>query len=460
MTLMDIQHIFIFLAVLLVFGNLAIRMTVRKREQFAFNAIVSLLLVAAIAYMMVNNVSGTVITGLFSINPYSLFFMMLFTVGLLLVSMISITYAKGFGDYSLMAAFVLFGMYMVAMSNNLITLFLGFELASIPSVFIVLLSRKTLEAATKFFIMASISIAILSFAIVVFYGATNSFALGAQSNTGLLALGVVLFIAAFSFEASIFPFNVLIPDVFEGSPAYAVAMLGGVNKKLGFAALLQVLILIFISFKSAFAIVAILSVFTMFYGNIGALMQKNTKRMLAYSSISQAGYIMIGIATATVAGISASLFQIFAHVFLFIGLLAVLAVLEARNRAEIDEIIGLNGENRLLAFALGLFMLSLIGLPFTTGFVGKLLIFIGAINSGLTWLAIVGIVNTVISIYYYARPIVAAYTRSANARELVSPRAITVVICVCIAATILIGVYPQPVISMVNSAGGYLFGTR
>ena len=137
--------------------------------------------------------------------------------------------------------------------------------------------------------------------------------------------------------------------------------------------------------------------------------------MLAYSSIAQSGYILIGIATYSAAGITASLVQIFAHSIIFIGALAIIAWLEANNKQTIDNLVGLAHENRFGAFALTFFLLALAGLPFTLGFVGKLLIFLSAINSGLLWLAAIGILNTMIALYYYAKPIMAMYSGTSSA---------------------------------------------
>jgi NADH-quinone oxidoreductase subunit N len=234
-------------------------------------------------------------------------------------------------------------------------------------------------------------------------------------------------------------------------------MLGGVNKKVGLVALIQVLILVFITDKQLFIFVAVLSVLTMTYGNVVALVQRNTKRMLAYSSISQAGYIMIGIAVATPQGIAASLFQIFSHMFIFIGMMGIIAMLEKKDRNEIDELIGLSGENKYAAFALSLFMLSLIGMPFTTGFIGKFLLFLSAINANLVWLAVIGIINSVVSIFYYVRAIMAMYTEKEGGRPIRMERALAFAVFMCVVITIVFGIYPQPMINLANGAAGFLF---
>ncbi|MCL4364942.1 MAG: NADH-quinone oxidoreductase subunit N [Candidatus Marsarchaeota archaeon] len=443
------------LSAIMIIGNLAIRIAGGKRLQFAFNLILPVLLLVNMGIIYAFGISG-LFFGAFTINPFSLLFSGLFTLGLLTVTLIAFGYSDEYQDFAVIIAFALIGMYAVSMSSSLITIFLGLELSSIPMVFAVLLSRRGIEAAAKLFIMSSIAISVLSFAIVLLYGSSNSLALTSYPHSAVVAFAALLFIAALGFEASIFPFNVLIPDVYTGSSAYITGMLGGINKKVGFVALMQVLILVFITDSKLFLIVAALSVLTMFYGNIVALMQRNTKRMLAYSSISQAGYILIGIATATAAGIAASIFQIFSHMFIFIGMLGVVALLESRNRNGIDELIGLNGENRFAAFAMALFMLSLIGLPLTTGFVGKFLIFLSAVNSGLLWLAIIGILNSIISVLYYARAIMAMYTGKAGGNPIIMGKPLLAALILCVAVTIVFGIYPQPIIGLANSAAGYL----
>jgi NADH-quinone oxidoreductase subunit N len=281
--------------------------------------------------------------------------------------------------------------------------------------------------------------------------------LQAQNQGGLLNFAFVLFIASIGFEASVFPFNVLLPDVYEGSAAYATALLGGINKKVGLAALMQVLIFLFIGWSFVPELVALLAVLAMFYGNIVALMQNNLKRLLAYSSISQVGYILIGIAVANQAGVAASMFQIFAHMFLFIGAMGIITWLERKGKGEISDLIGLYKENRVCALALSLFLLSLAGIPFTTGFMGKFLLFLSAVNAGLAWLALLGVVNSVISIFYYAKVLTAVYTDKLGTHHIKLDSPTLAVILVCVIITLLIGIYPQPMIQLVNGAAWYLF---
>ena len=448
-------YIFGILCAGLLFGDLLLAIFSIKKVQLAFNLFILGIIGIIIIYIYYTGSSASILN-IISFNPFSEFFALLFTVGVALINLIYYSFADDYRELSLLLTFSLIGMYVVAFSSTIPGIFIGLELMSIPTVFSVLLSKKSLEAATKLFIIAAISIAIFSFAMAINYGGSGAINLIESQYSTILLIAVILFIVSLGFEASIFPFNVLIPDIYEGSPAYITALLGGINKKVGFAALLQILILVFIVYHSAFIVIAILSVFTMFYGNIGALMQKNLKRIMAYSSISQAGYILIGIAVATSYSISGSLFQIFAHTFIFIGILAIMAVLEKRNISTIDGLSGLSEKNQFIAFALVLFMLSLVGLPLTTGFVGKVLIFLGAVSAGLAILAFLGIINSIISLYYYLRMILAIYSKGEKVQMIIVDNYVLSVIIICLAITILFGVFPQLMLGMINNAAAYL----
>ena len=443
------------LAVIMTLFNLVFRLFDDKSSQFTINMVFPIMLLISIGLLLISGYSG-VVANAFSINAFSTFLFAIFTAGFFIVNLIAFSYSDNYSDFAIVANFALLGMYLVSAATSTITIFIGLELSTIPMVFSILLSRRSIEAAAKLFIMAAIAISVLSFAIVLLYGDSGSFALSSYSGAAVAAFAGILFISALGFEASIFPFNVLIPDIYSGSPAYITGMLGGMNKKVGLIALMQIFILVFISDKQLFMLIAILSVLTMTYGNIVALVQKNTKRMLAYSSISQAGYILIGIAASTQQGVEASLYQIFAHMFIFIGLMGIVAMLEKNNKLHIDEMIGLNGENRYAAFAMALFMLSLIGLPFTTGFIGKFLLFFSAINANLLWLAIIGIINSIISIFYYIRAIMAMYTEKSGGRPMYMSKPLAFAVFLCVAITIVFGIYPQPIISLAGNAASFL----
>lgn len=447
------------IAGILLLGNLVLRIVGEKKQQFAYNVALLIALAGAVLFETLGT-SVHYILGALILTPFSDFFMLIFAVGMILVNLLAFTYSENYGDFAILSNFALAGMYLISLSASLLTIFIGLELASLPVVFIILLSKRSIEAATKFFIMTSIAVALLSFAIVLFYGGTGSLLLNQAVKTPLLLFSAILFIVSLGIDSSLFPFNLLIPDVYEGSPAYATSLLGGLSKKAGFAALIQVVILLFFTFRSAFDFIIILAVATMFYGNLAAIMQTNLKRMLAYSSISQAGYILIGLAVGTPAGITGSLFQIFSHMFAFIGLLGIVAWLESKNRTRIEDLAGLSSENRFVAFSMALLMLALAGLPLTAGFIGKFLIFLSAVNSGLIWLAIVGIINSVISVFYYSRPIISAYTNKEGTKPISVKKPVYVAIAATLVITVAFGIYPQPIISMATHAASYLFSVN
>ncbi|MGC8676310.1 MAG: NADH-quinone oxidoreductase subunit N [Candidatus Micrarchaeia archaeon] len=450
--------LFAILALALPFGSIALWFLGKKQRQaeLAFNAAVIAAL-ALLAYELFAQGIAASYFGIVSVNAYAAFFATIFSIGMLLVSVLAYAYSQKYADFAILSGFALIGMYSVAFASSLLLILLGLELASVPSVFIILLSRRnSIEAATKYLVMSALAAGVLAFGIVLVFGSANSISLSQVPKTAYAVAALAFFFVSLGFDSAQFPFNILLPDVYQGSSAYATAMLGGVNEKLGFAALMQVLLLVFVGIGATFAVAAALSVLTMFYGNLVALVQKNLKRLFAYSSISQAGYIMIGIATHTQGGIAASLVQIFAHMFLFIGILAIVAWLESRNRNNIDDLIGLSSENKMAAFGLVLFMLALIGLPFTVGFIGKFLLFLNATVSGMVWLAILGIINSVISVFYYAKPITAIFTNKYESRKLSMNYATLAVVSACIIAIVLFGVYPAPLVAFASSAASAL----
>jgi proton-translocating NADH-quinone oxidoreductase chain N len=447
-------YAFVTLAVALFTSNIVFVVFRMRKEQFACN-IVLLALLAVAAYFFAG--ANTTYGNLISENAFSSFFISLFCVGMILLHTLAYGNSREYTNFAMLSSFSLMGMFLIASASTLISIFLGLELMAIPSTFIVLLSRReSLEAATKLFIASSIAVSLLSFAIVLVYGSANSLSLASYQNDNLMEFAFVLFLAALGFEASIFPFSILIPDVYQGSGAFATAMLGGINKKAGFAALTQVLILIFIRSDFAFELVALLAAATILYGNVVALTQDNLKRMLAYSSISQAGYILIGLAVNTNEGLGAAFFQMFAHAFMFIGAMSVIAWLERKGRTDTNDLIGLFKENRLCAVALTVFLLSMLGVPLTVGFIGKLQLFFSAINSGTAWLALVGIFGSVVSAFYYVKILSAVYTKKAVHYRISVDTPTLMVIVACIAIVIVFGVYPQPIIQIAGNAASYL----
>jgi len=451
-------YIFATLCALLVFFNLVGAVGKRTKMQFGSTMLFLALIIASIVWMIINN-PNYVALGTLHIDAFSLFFALIFTFGLMLVNILGYARDIHYSNFALLGSFALMGMYLVAFATSLVSIFIGLELMSIPTIFAILLSKRVaIEASVKLFILASVAIALFSFAMVLVYGATGSVALIAPATAGnlmLVALGMI--IAALGFEAALFPFNLWVPDVYQGASTYVTAMIGGINKKVGFLALIEVLFLLFAADMAVFVpIMYALAIITMLYGNIAALAQRNVKRMLAYSSIAQAGYIAIGLAVASSYSLSASLFQIFAHMIMFIGAIAVVLFMESKNRNEISDYIGLHKESSIAAFCLTIMMLSLIGTPLTMGFIGKFLLFSSAIYAGALILALFGILNSVISVYYYFKVITAMYSSKSGAQHLRVKGNVLFVIVLCTLLVMVFGVYPDLIMGLASSAAALI----
>ena len=433
-----------------------------KKLPFALSSIFLLLMMAFSAYLFMTGETSTLL-GAIAEYPFSLLFVFLFSVSLLFVNIISYKYSSDYSQFSLLLTLAAVGAFLVAMSASLVTIVLGIELISVPTAFMIMLNgKKFIEAAVKLFVLAALAIAVFAFAMALVFPYDPSLSLSALvPNSGiaggtLVLLALLLFIAALAFDASLFPFNLWIPDVYEGAPGNVTALLAGVNKKVAFVALFEVLFIVLLPLSPVFSLVfQVLAVVTMFFGNIVALVQTNVKRLFAYSAISQAGYIALGLSAASLYGIEASIYQIFAHAFMIIGTFTIILWLESKNIKTIDDYAGLSSRNKFAAFSLTIFMLSMIGIPPLAGFVGKFLLFSSVIDKGLLALAVIAIINSFISIYYYAKVILSMYA----SREKTSLRmdwAIGSVMTACLILIILIGIYPQPLIGAASSAASSL----
>lgn len=447
-------YFFAIFAALLIFFNLIFMMQKKPKGQLIATIIVLIAIIIRIAAMIVANGNYTV-ANLIVVSPFSLYFALIFTIGTLLVNILAYSRDAHYSSFSLLSSFALMGMYLVSFAGSLAAIFIGLELMSLPTIFAILLSKRiAIESSVKLFILSSVAIALFAFAAVLVFGATGSIALiNDTAISMLMVLALALFIAALGFEAALFPFSLWVPDVYQGSTTYVTAMLGGINKKVGFLALIEILFLLFSGYRFSFIpILYLIAVLTMFYGNLAALAQKNVKRMLAYASIAQAGYILIGIVVGTNYSISATLFQIFAHMIMFIGAMGIVLFMESKNRHEINDYIGLHKESSVAAFCFAIILLSFIGIPLTAGFIGKFLLFSSAVYANILPLAIIGIANSIISVYYYFKIVAAMYTNRAGAEHLKMNRNVLFVVVACTVLVLAIGIYPQLLISLVNAA--------
>ena len=437
----------------------------RKRLSFVLGAAILAAIALAASYLFSSG-SSFYLLSIFRIYSFSMLFTGLFSILLLLVMVLSYNSSANFDSFFMMFGFAALGIIMVPMASSLIGLLLSLELASIPTIFMIAINGKRfIESSVKLLIMSGIAISILVFgmALIFPYDAQLSLvqissASGLINGSYLTLLALVLFIGGLSIEAALFPFNLWVPDVYEGAPTNMSAMLSGINKKVALIAMMEISFAMFAAYSSTYiTIFMVLSIFTMFFGNLAAMVQKSVKRLLAYSSISQAGYILVGFAAASQYGLEASIFQMITHSFMIIGAFAVIMFLENQGIKTIDEYRGMSSRNRYLSIALSLLLLSMAGVPPLMGFDGKFLLFTSAIKSNLLALAFIGILNSFISIYYYGKVIIAMYQPRKEER-IIAPKAIIAVIFIALFVIIIFGMYPQPIIGIAGKAASALLG--
>jgi NADH-quinone oxidoreductase subunit N len=271
--------------------------------------------------------------------------------------------------------------------------------------------------------------------------------LSGQVRDPMLRLAVILVVAGVGFKIAAVPFHMWAPDVYEGAPTPITAFLSVGSKAASFAMLLRIFLEGLPSSSLDWRLLfAVLSAVTMTVGNLAALTQTNIKRMLAYSSIAHAGYMLMGVVAGTSRGVAAMLIYILVYSFMQLGAFAIVVLLRRRDVVgdELKDFSGLSFRNPFAAFAMLLFMLSLGGIPPTAGFMGKLWLFSAAIDSGYVWLAVIGVLNSAISLYYYIRLVVFMYLKKeTTGSEPIAGPALTLALVVAVAATIVLGIYPR-----------------
>ena len=396
----------------------------------------------------------------------------LMIAGALVTSLISPAYLKNAGaahaEYYALVLLALFGMMVMAAANDLFTLFLGIEIMSIAVYVLTGLRRndpRAAEAALKYFLMGAFATGFLLFGIALVFGATGSVALkdvamgtaGGMSAKPLLALGIVLLLIGLAFKIAAVPFHLWAPDVYEGAPTPVTGFMAVGVKAAAFVGLLR-LVVVGLGTEGATGPVLVpmlsaLAYLTIIVGNILAAMQRNVKRMLAYSSISHAGYAMIGIVAAARGEPSAGaavLFYLLGYTFTTLGAFGVLTFLERKDSgAEAERFgafAGVGFRHPALGMAMSLFMVALAGMPPTAGFFGKLYVFSAALRAGDIGLVIAGVIGSIISVYYYLRVIVAFYMRDVPdpgpLPTATRSRGITLGLALASIAVVYLGVFP------------------
>ena len=419
--------------------------------------------------------------GMLVVDQYAIFFDIIFliTAAVIILSSYSYVgkYVKADGEFYTLLLFSVTGMMFMASTSELLTIYISLELTSIPLYVMAGLlrtSERSAEAAVKYVLLGAMSSAILLYGFALLYGLTGTTDLtgiaisiekGVQNGNVLVLIASVLILAGFGFKISAVPFHMWAPDIYEGAPTPATAFFSVGSKAAGFAALLRIFVtggLGQVNLQSLITIVAIIAILTMTLGNLVAAVQTNVKRMMAYSSIAQAGYILVGF-TASLSGqnsygSSAVLFFILVYALTNLGAFAgIIALANATGGEKIEDFRGLAKRAPLLSAGTALCLLSLSGIPPMAGFVSKVFIFSAAWSQGLSWLVVIALINTVVSLVYYGRLVKVMYFDAPLKEDhLTTPIGLSSSIALTTAALIVITFAAQVVLLIANPAASSL----
>ena len=472
-------------ALLLLLADL---MVPNHRQSILAGVALGVLAATAIALVPVADAQVQVSKGLIAVDRFALFFKVIFLMSAALTVLMSVRYldveGTRAGEYYFLILCATLGMFFMAGGTDLITLFIGLETMAIA--FYILTgflkpSRRSNEAAVKYFLLGAFSLGILLYGMSLLYGLSGTTnlrsiatALAGQERDPRLVLAVILVVAGMGFKIAAVPFHMWAPDVYEGAPTPITAFLSVGSKAASFAMLLRIFMESLPTMRLSPAMFAsvglqasinppigwstmfyVLAVVSMTVGNFTALTQSNLKRMLAYSSIAHAGYLLIGVVAGTARGVTAMLIYLFVYAFMQLGAFTVITLLR-RSDTIGDELKDLNGlyfRQPFAAVAMLLFMLSLGGIPPTAGFMGKFWLFSAAIESGYVWLAVIGVLNSAVSLYYYIRIVVFMWLRNepTGSAPTTSPT-LAFALGVAVVATLLLGVYPRPLFEFAEAS--------
>ncbi len=434
-------------------------------------ATLTIALVGLVAYLISQTPQGEAFQRAFVNDGFSMFFKFLFLFNLILGVLLSPRYLKTvkaeFGEFYILMALSTLGMMFMASAGDLIVLYLGLELMAISSYVLAGFVRhdpRSNEAGIKYMLLGAFSSGIILFGITMVYALTGTTLIPTlaqkllgRGHTGFVNVLMVLFLmAAFGFKIALVPFHVWSPDVYEVPPTPAVAFMSVGPKAAGFAALTRVFYVGLGSQVPAWQALAVgLSIATMAVGTVLAIQQTNIKRMLAYSSIAHAGYILMGFAVHTEAGFRAMLAYLAIYMFMNVGAFSVVTMLrsEGLSGEDLDQYKGLAREHPLVSAVMLVFMFSLTGIPPTAGFVAKFNLFKAVVEAGYVWLAVVAVLFSVVSAFFYLRVVMFMYMYEPEGEvpSLSLNPSLGFAIALLVMAVVLFGVYPSPVVTLAGS---------
>ncbi|HEX7152994.1 MAG TPA: NADH-quinone oxidoreductase subunit N [Thermoanaerobaculia bacterium] len=420
--------------------------------------------VVACSVAVVNIEQTPAFASMFALDPFSIFFKLLLIVTVALVALLSDEYLResrySHWEYYSLLAFALCGMMFMVSGVHLATIYVGLELMSLSSYILAGYfknEQKSTEAAMKYFVLGAVSSAILLYGISLIYGVTGTLnltgisrAMSALIENDALVFGILLLAAGLCFKIAAAPFHVWTPDVYEGAPTPITAFLSTASKAAAFAMLARIFYIALPHFRLDWsAILATIAALSMIIGNLAAITQNNIKRMLAYSSIGHAGYVLLGIIGMGSMGLRGVLIYSVVYIFATLGIWATVLMLKRHQYAgeQIDDFEGLSKRAPFAALAMVFFLLSLGGIPPTAGFIGKYFLFFAAMEAGYTWLAVIAVLMSAVSMFYYLRVVVAMYLREGREAEVGTSGTLRFVVGLCLLVTIVFGVLPRPLIT-------------
>ncbi len=442
-----------------------------RREHLAFVGLAGVV-IALIVTVLLWGSDATGFQGMAVLDNLSLFATLVigYATGLVLLESIDYLKRRGMesGEFYILVLFAAAGMVIMAGANDLIVVFLGLETMSLALYVLAGFFRTEIqagEASMKYFLLGAFASGFFLYGIALIYGATASTNLdkiGAAVKAGagrdpLLLIGFALLLVGFGFKISAVPFHMWTADVYEGAPTSVTAFIATGSKAAAFAALLRLLLESLRPLQGEWTwLFWVLAVLSMTLGNVVAIAQQNLKRMLAYSSIAHVGYMLVGIVAGGGLGGGSVLFYLLVYTFTTAGAFGVILLLErgGEEAVGIGDTAGLATRHPLAALALALFLLSLVGIPPTAGFVGKFYLFGAAVRSGYVWLAVIGVLNSAAAAYYYLRIIVNMYMREPEGPPAVIMPSFAGALAVVVAlwGVIQLGIFPAPLFDLAQSA--------
>jgi NADH-quinone oxidoreductase subunit N len=429
-----------------------------------------ILIAAYVSYKLVG-LNGAFFGGTLHLDPFSTYFNFVFYIACGLGILVSINYLTiediHRGEYYALMLFATSGMMLMASAGDLITLYLGLELMALSIYILAGFMRRdnrSNEASIKYLVLGAFSSGIMLYGMSLLYGLSGTtnlseilaFLRTADLMNPVIFLAMIMLVVSFGFKVAAVPFHMWVPDVYEGAPTSVTAFMSAGPKVAGFAVLLRVFLYTFAPLhEHATVIISGLAVLTMAVGNIMALSQTNIKRMLAYSSIAHAGYALVGLAAGGPEGAASVMLYVCIYALMNMGAFGVVIMLrKAGERGEeIADFAGLGKTNKTAAFLMLIFMFSLTGIPPLAGFVGKFYIFKSAVQAGLVWLAVAGVLFSAISAYFYLRVVMVMYmSEPKGSFELTTSPSLALALAISVTAVIVIGVYPTDLLNYARSS--------